>query len=634
MSSTKPAHEGPAPDLSSDVRALSPRPNLEHERKQAKLLLDQLKAGDPEALARLRKHKRDSSGSFQLADAQFTIAREYGFTSWPRLVEYFETLERHEVIREKRDQHPSIGSLESWAGTILADHKQRRMWVASYFSAYVPRFHGRSPEQVLASQVTSDDAKLATARMYRYPSWEVMVSHLQQVTASQPYPGDAWTTYDSPVLKASRAFRDGKLDEVERLVSAHPELLGPDTALAHDVILREIKEPSAASRRAYDWLAERTTLQPALNRMILGHMRMQPEHMQRLLDLGADPHWVPPNGYSVLEHVIARAWSGGVVDLIAERVEPRAGFWISAGLGHAGDVGRYFDAQGVLTDEARNNRPDFTALGAMPLPQNPAPSDEEIIWEAFLIAAFNDRFAVLDVLLDRGFPIDYIGWGQPVLHFAVGEGRVELLQYLIKRGANLDLKGWRPHMSARELAEQHFLNPHGLPNAARVLELCGGRDPETLKREREERRAQRVMQTAPHVEKAFNYAKQDAVPRGLTSVDQESLFIGLLREAGMTVTILADAGVDLGRLRAALADRLEPVTVDVPADMTANPEVSAILLDARTTAEQRKHEILAPLHVFHALILRASRPVLTIIEAAGGSKEKLLPKIERTLNDW
>ena len=117
----------------------------------------------------------------------------------------------------------------------------------------------------------------------------------------------------------------------------------------------------------------------------------------------------------------------------------------------------------------------------MPLPSNPTADDQEIVWEAFLIAAFNQRFAVLDVLLDRGFPIDYIGWGQT--DPAPGGRRtagVPLVEYLVKRGANVDLKGWRPHISARELAEQHFLNPHGLPNAQRILELCGGRDPETL----------------------------------------------------------------------------------------------------------------------------------------------------------
>ena len=450
---------------------------------------------------------------------------------------------------------------------------------------------------------------------------------------SQLQPHDVWTLYDSPGLKASRAFRDHDLARGEQLAASNPELLEPDSPLAHDVVLREIKEPSAETRRAYDALAARMDLQPMLNKMLLGYMRMKPEHMQRLLDLGADPHWIPPNGLPVVEHVIVRAWSGEVVDVIAQQAKPRLGFWSSAGLGHADEVARYFDANGVLIEEARNNRPDFTALG-FPMPQNPAATDEEIIWEAYLTAAFNERLSVLDVLLDRGFPIDYIGWGQPVLHFAVSECREGLLQYLISRGANLDLKGFRPHVSARELAEQNALNPHWHPNAKRILELCGGRDPEVLRREREERRAKRVMQTAPHVEKAFNYAQQDAVTNGLQSVSQENLFIGLLREGGMAVAILADAGVDIGRLRVALADRLEPVPVDVPIELTANPEVSAILMDARTTAEQRKHDILAPLHVFHALIQRASRPVLDLIEAAGGLKENLVPKIERTLNDW
>ena len=626
MSSTKAPHEGPPPDAPSDVRALSPRPNLEHERKQAKQLLAQLKAGDPEALARVRKHKRDSSGGFQLSDAQFTIAREYGFTSWPRLVGYFETLSRHELDTGYRNSGTQRESLESWARTILADHKAGRRWHMEFLSAYVPRFHGRSAEQILASEVTMDDAKLATARMHRYPSWDEMVSDIK--------PHDAWEFYDSPVIRASRAARAENLADLEQVVAEHPELLGQVLGLAHDVILHEIKDPTAATRRVYDWLAARMDLQPTLDRMVLGYMRMKPDHMQRLLDLGADPHWSPPNGYTVLEHVIARSWNGKVVDLIAERVKPRPGFWISAGLGRADEVARYFDSSGALTDDARSNRPDFIAMNAMPLPSNPDASDEEIVWEAFLIATFNERLDVLDVLLDRGFPIDYMGWGQPMSHFAVSEGRVQLLQYFIKRGANLDLKGWRPHISARELAEQNVLNPHGLPNAERINELCGGRDPASLRRQREEQREKRVMQTSQQVELAFNYAKQDAIAKGLKAVGQENLLIGLLRDGGMTVALLSDAGIDLARLRATLADRLDSVLPAAPADMTANPEASAILMDARTTAEQRKHEILAPVHVLYALMERASRPVLEIIEAAGGSREKLLPKIERTLNDW
>jgi hypothetical protein len=51
-------------------RQLPLRPNLEHLRKQAKDLLQELQQRDPAA---------------RLADAQHTLAREYGFASWPKM---------------------------------------------------------------------------------------------------------------------------------------------------------------------------------------------------------------------------------------------------------------------------------------------------------------------------------------------------------------------------------------------------------------------------------------------------------------------------------------------------------------------------------------------------------------------
>ena len=77
----------------SALRPLPPRPSLEFEHKEAKALLRRLRAGDPEALARARARHPAMDASaperIRLADAQLVIAREYGFTSWPRLVQYF-----------------------------------------------------------------------------------------------------------------------------------------------------------------------------------------------------------------------------------------------------------------------------------------------------------------------------------------------------------------------------------------------------------------------------------------------------------------------------------------------------------------------------------------------------------------
>ena len=76
-------------------KQLPPRPNLEHLKKQAKDLLNAFQQSSAEAIQRIKEHhpqRSNSSGSdrldanFSLQDAQFVIAREYGFDSWPKLV--------------------------------------------------------------------------------------------------------------------------------------------------------------------------------------------------------------------------------------------------------------------------------------------------------------------------------------------------------------------------------------------------------------------------------------------------------------------------------------------------------------------------------------------------------------------
>lgn len=82
------------------ARSLPPHPSLEQYRKQAKDLLRACRAGDPDALDRVSRElpaagrsprTRDRSGH-TLADAQFVIAREHGFASWPRFSTHLQGL--------------------------------------------------------------------------------------------------------------------------------------------------------------------------------------------------------------------------------------------------------------------------------------------------------------------------------------------------------------------------------------------------------------------------------------------------------------------------------------------------------------------------------------------------------------
>lgn len=79
--------------MSSPVRrALPANPNLDQQRKQAKELVHDWRAGHPAAAARIRAVLPDKPG-ITLADAQFVLAREYGFTNWAALKEHIEAIE-------------------------------------------------------------------------------------------------------------------------------------------------------------------------------------------------------------------------------------------------------------------------------------------------------------------------------------------------------------------------------------------------------------------------------------------------------------------------------------------------------------------------------------------------------------
>lgn len=68
---------------------LPQRPSLVQLRKQAKELLRALRSGDAVAVERLRRFLPDVSDPI-LADAQFVLAREHGFESWPRMIHHIE----------------------------------------------------------------------------------------------------------------------------------------------------------------------------------------------------------------------------------------------------------------------------------------------------------------------------------------------------------------------------------------------------------------------------------------------------------------------------------------------------------------------------------------------------------------
>jgi ankyrin repeat protein len=68
------------------TRAMRETPDLDQLKRQAKELLDDYRASSPEAVAEVDAYHRTATpATFALHDAQFVLARSYGFESWPKL---------------------------------------------------------------------------------------------------------------------------------------------------------------------------------------------------------------------------------------------------------------------------------------------------------------------------------------------------------------------------------------------------------------------------------------------------------------------------------------------------------------------------------------------------------------------
>jgi ankyrin repeat protein len=85
-------------------RSLPSRPDLAQQKKLAKELLQSFASGDAEARARVRAVLPDKQ-QIALADAQFVIAREYGFGNWPALKQHIEARADDKRSPEERMHH-------------------------------------------------------------------------------------------------------------------------------------------------------------------------------------------------------------------------------------------------------------------------------------------------------------------------------------------------------------------------------------------------------------------------------------------------------------------------------------------------------------------------------------------------
>lgn len=157
------------PEPSSRLPA---RPSLEQLRKQAKERLRQRRLTQPEA---------------KLTAVQFELAREYGFDSWPRLVQHlqaanpgrieqFEQIARN-ILAGARGDPEALDRLIEYTGASY-NHEQLRIRVEGWISD--------AAGAAKAPNWTFDDARLTVARKYGFASWDDLAESLTPGTPALP----------------------------------------------------------------------------------------------------------------------------------------------------------------------------------------------------------------------------------------------------------------------------------------------------------------------------------------------------------------------------------------------------------------------------------------------------------------
>jgi hypothetical protein len=626
----------------SAPRPLPPRPSLEFARKEAKALLRQLRAGDPEARERARAQHAPvpapQSAEFRLADAQLVLAREYGFASWPRLVRYFADADRqrHDVHRVMA--HPRR-MYESRTRSLLASHREARAWAARAVAAYVPRYYGSTLEEVFASTVTEDEARLVVARQVGYSSWEELVRSSEEEESIR----ERERAFQDPRRDAYDAIARADLDALQRLIASHPELLHPTEyerwtrgSLLGIALHHERVRGREAMVSIVEWLvAQGLGLRAELDRLLCaGPGGMKADDLRWLLERGASPHYVAPTGIPVLEYALLRYGDADAVDLLAAHTRPRRALWIAAGLGDVDGVRRSLDAQGRPRREATRLRPDFSAARpwVMPVAQLPDADDEDLLVEAFVVAMLNGRIAVLEHLIARGFPLNTLRLEEPLVNFAIQSASDAVVETLVRCGADLDARGTLSGQSAREVARTIFENRPENAKLRRIVELCG-LDPVAILAERDARPVE-PPRVHPGLEDAMALAGDDALRLGQSDVHPVNLFVGLLR-TGIQLESFRDSfknerTADLVRFRADMRERVRS-----PADRVGG-EAPALRGDARAAweaaivlATERRSDIVTGFHLLFTLA--DDREVAELLARYGASAASVREHVGRAL---
>jgi len=361
------------------VRPLPSNPNLDHLKYQARDLRKAHAAHDRGVAQRLREFHPRFKGTadneifaarLSLADAQLTIAREYGFKSWARLkavIESPETLERLELPQHERIDDETfrwgVELVDAGDASGLREHLKRHPKLVHQHVEFEGGNYFRNPtllefiaeNPIRRGSVPKNIAEIAKVILDAGADRNAMDETLGLVATGR-VPRECGVQVALIDLLCDRgADPDGALESA----AAHGEFEAVDALIRRGASMT-LPVATALGRIEYVWrLLSNATDADRQKALAIASQRGHEEILRLLLDSGVDP-----NGYGGVHthstplHQAARAGHERVVRLLVEHgasLDARDLLWHGTPADWARHEGRV-ETEKFLRELERGNR--------------------------------------------------------------------------------------------------------------------------------------------------------------------------------------------------------------------------------------------------------------------------------------
>ncbi|HTD88717.1 MAG TPA: ankyrin repeat domain-containing protein [Candidatus Binatia bacterium] len=209
-------------------RNLPARPDIQQLKHQAKDLLKSYKAGEPDAVERIRQshpgreqgraREQAAVGNLRLSDAQLVVAREYGFESWPKLKTAVENMLLDQgdpamlLHRAFRDDNASL------VRKLLARHPEFKARI----NAPVPEVFDSPPITLVKSREMLDVLLEAGADINAKSRW--WAGGFGLLHSASPELA-RYAVQRGAVVDVHAAARLGDLKKLRQLIATRPEIV-------------------------------------------------------------------------------------------------------------------------------------------------------------------------------------------------------------------------------------------------------------------------------------------------------------------------------------------------------------------------------------------------------------------------